>query len=176
MAWTSIVIAVGVIVFVVARRVRGEAVPAPKKLFLLPLVVGAIGLQTLTHAKPNAVAIGVIAAGGVVSLALGLLRGRLDKISVVNGVPSMAWTAGSVAVFVVNVLFKLALDAGGVAAGGTRSALTASILLSLGLTLFGEAVVVWQRAQSLPSEDVAGGRYRSGVPQPGRPTIWPPTR
>jgi hypothetical protein len=176
MAWTSIIIAIGLIVFIVARRVGGEAVPAPKKLFLLPLVVGAIGLQNLTNAKPNSVAIGVIVAGCAVSLVLGLLRGRLDKICVVNGVPSMAWTAGSVAVFAVNVVFKLALDAGGVAAGGTRGALTASILLSLGLTLLGEAVVVWQRAQSLPPENVAGGQYRGGVQQPDRPTIWPPTR
>ena len=155
---------------------RGEAVPAPKKLFLLPLVVGAIGLQNLTHAKLNAVDIGVIAAGCALSLVLGLLRGRLDKVSMVNGAPYMSWSAASVAVFAVNVLSKLALDAGGVAAGGTTAALSSSILLSLGLTLLGEAVVVWLRAQSLPSENAAGGQYRGAVQQPGRPTIWPPIR
>jgi hypothetical protein len=176
MTFTTIAIAVALIVFVLARRMRGEAVPAPKKLFLLPLVVGAIGLQNLTHAKLDTVDIGVIAAGCALSLVLGLLRGHLDKVSLVNGAPYMAWSAGSVAVFAVNVLSKLALDAGGVAAGGTTAALSSSILLSLGLTLLGEAVVVWYRAQSLPSENAAGGRYRGIVQQPDQPTIWPQIR
>jgi hypothetical protein len=176
MTFTTIAVALALIVFVLARRIRGEAVPAPKKLFLLPLVVGAIGLQNLAHAKANAVDIGVIVAGCALSLVLGLLRGRLDKVSIVTGAPYMAWSAGSVIIFVVNVLSKLALDAGGVAAGGTTVALSSSILLSLGLTLLGEAVVVWQRAQSLTPESATGDRYRGAVQQPGRPTIWPPIR
>jgi hypothetical protein len=176
MTFTTIAIAVALIAFVLARRVRGEAVPAPKKLFVLPLVVGAVGLQNLTHAKLNAIDIGVIAAGCALSLVLGLQRGRLDKVSMVNGTPYMAWSAASVVVFAVNVLSKLALDAGGVAAGGTSASLSSSILLSLGLTLFGEAVVVWLRAQSLRPENAEGDQYRGTVQQPGRPTFWPPIR
>jgi hypothetical protein len=176
MTFTSIVIAVALIVFVLGRRIQGESVPAPKKLFLLPLVVGAMGLQSLTHAKLNAVDIGVIAAGCALSLVLGLLRGGLDKVSMVNGAPYMSWSVASVVIFAVNVLSKLALDAGGVAGGAGAAALSSSILLTLGLTLLGEAVVVWQRAQSLSSENAAGGRYRGSVQQPDRPTVWPPIR
>jgi hypothetical protein len=176
MTVTTIATAVVLIVFVLARRMRGEAVAAPRKLFLLPLVVGAIGLQNLTHAKPDTVDIVVIAAGCAVSLLLGLLRGRLDKVSIVNGAPYMAWSAASVAVFAVNVLAKLALDAGGAAGGGTTAASSSSILLSLGLALLGEAVVVWQRVQSLPSGHGAEGQYRGAVQQPDRPTTWPSTR
>ena len=92
----------------------------------------------------------------------------------------MSWSAASVAVLAVNVLAKLALDAGGVAAGGTAAALSSSILLSLGLTLLGEAAVVWFRAQSLAS---AGGpahrgpgseQYRGAVQHPDRPTQLAP--
>jgi hypothetical protein len=173
---TSLAIAVALVIFVLARRIRGEAVPAPKKLFLLPVIVGAIGLQNLSHIKPNAVAIGVIGAGCTLSLVLGLLRGCLDKVSVVDGVPYMAWSGGSVALFAVNVLAKLALDAGGIAAGGTTAALSSSILLSFGLTLLGEAVVVWHRSQMLPPETADGGQYRGDVLQSDRPTIWPPVR
>jgi hypothetical protein len=176
MTFTTILVAVAVVVFVLARRMRGEALPTPKKLFLLPLVVGAIGLQNLTHAKLNAVDIGVIVAGCTLSLTLGLLRGRLDKVSMVNGAPYMSWSVASVVIFGVNVLSKLALDAGGVAAGGTRAALSSSILLSLGLTLLGEAVVVWQRAQSLPSENAAGAQYRGTVGQPEQTGIAPSSR
>ena len=88
----------------------------------------------------------------------------------------MAWTAGSVAILVVNVLLKLALDAGGVAAGGTKAALTGSILLSLGLTLLGEAAVIWVRAQSLTSGGAPEAQYRGPVQQAERPTQWPPIR
>ena len=45
MTFTTIAIAIAVIVFVLAKRVRGEAVRAPKKLFLLPIIVGIIGLR-----------------------------------------------------------------------------------------------------------------------------------
>jgi hypothetical protein len=173
---TTIAIAIALIVFVLAKRMRGEAVPAPKKLFLLPIVVGAIGLDTVSHAKLNSIDIGVIAAGCAVSLALGLLRGRLDKVSTVNGTPYMSWSVASVVVFAGNVLFKLALDAGAVAAGGTTSALSSSILLSLGLTLLGEAAIVWLRTQSLTTGGTPGGHYRGGVQGPGRPTNWPPVR
>jgi hypothetical protein len=176
MTLTTIAIAVALIVFVLARRMRGEAVPTPKKLFLLPLVVGFLGLQNLTHAKLDPIDIGVIVAGCALSLTLGLLRGRLDKVSMVNGAPFMAWSGASLAVFAVNLVSKVALDAGGVAAGGTTAALSSSILLSLGLTLLGEAFVVWHRAQLLSSENGSGGQYRGAVTQPDRSTRWTSNR
>ena len=54
MTVTTIAIALALIMVVVAKRVRGEAVPAPKKLFVLPVVMGIIGLQNVSHAKPDA--------------------------------------------------------------------------------------------------------------------------
>jgi hypothetical protein len=194
MTFTTIAIAAALIVFVLAKRVRGEAVREPKKLFLLPIVLGVIGLQNVTHAKVNTIDIVVIAAGAALSLGLGLLRGRFDRVTLVNGSPFMSWSAASVAVFAGNVLAKLALDAVGVAAGGTTAALTSSILLSLGLTLLGEAAVVWFRSQSLTGAGAGswarpgatagpgtpGGpgseQYRGSVRKSGRPTTWPPIR
>jgi hypothetical protein len=174
---TTVAIAIALIVFVLARRVKGQAVVSPKKLFLLPVVVGFIGLQNVSHAKLNSVDVAVIAAGSALSLGLGLLRGRFDRVSLVEGAPWVSWTGASIAVFVVNVLAKLALDAGGVAAGGSTAALTSSILLSLGLTLLGEAVVIWFRTQSLSTGDAPlAGQYRGTVQSSGRPTIWPPIR
>jgi hypothetical protein len=179
---TTIAIAIVLVVFVLARRVRGEAVREPKKLFLLPVVVGLIGLQNVSHAKLDTVDIAVIAAGAALSLALGLVRGRLDKVTMVNGSPYMSWSVGSVIIFAVNVLAKLGLDAVGVAAGGTTSALSSSILLSLGLTLLGEAAVVLLRAQTLASGNSGHsgssgqGQYRKNVQSSDRPTTWPPIR
>jgi hypothetical protein len=170
---TSIAIAVALIVFVVARRVQGQPVAAPKKLFLLPIVAGVIGLQDISHVTLNAVDIAVVATGAVLSFGLGLLRGRFDTLTMVNGSPWVSWSAASVIVFAVNVVAKLALDAGGVLAGGTTSALSSSILLSLGLTLLGEAAVIWFRTQSSrPLNHSAEGQYRGPVQPSGRPTTW----
>jgi hypothetical protein len=175
MSWFSIVLVVGLIISVVVRRVHGEAVPAPKKLFRLPVVVAVIGIASLTHRTLNSIDVAVIAVGCAVSLALGLVRGRLDTVSRVNGVPTMAWNIGSLAVLVVNVVTKVALDAGGVAVGATAAALSSSLLVSLGLTLLGEAVVVWHRAEALPPHDPSTSQYGEAVaflpPSEHRPGI-----
>lgn len=176
MTCTSVAIAIATIGFLLFLRLLGEAVPAPKKLFVLPVIVGAIGLENISRAKPNAIALGVIVTGSALSLGLGALRGRFDRLSVVNGAPYMAWTAGSVVLLVVNVLLKLALDVSGVAAGGTKAALTGSILLSLGLTLLGEAAVIWVRAQSLTMVGAPEAQYRGPVQQAERSTQRPPNR
>ncbi len=176
MTFTAIAIYLAIIGFILFRRLQGEAVPNPKKLFVLPVIVGAIGLENISHAKPNAIAIGVIVVGSALSLGLGALRGRFDRLSIVNGAPYMAWTAGSVVILVVNVLLKLVLDVGGVAAGGTKAALTGSIVLSLGLTLLGEAAIIWVRAQSLTTGGAPEAQYRGPVQQAERPTRWPPIR
>jgi len=168
---------IALVVFVLARRIRGEAVPQPKKLFLLPVVVCILGLQHVAHTRMNAVDLTVVAVGAAVSLGLGLLRGRMDKLSEMNGSPWVSWGAASVVVLVVNVVAKLALDGVGVLAGGSTAALSSSILLSLGLTLLGEAAVVWMRsAASLPGATRSAGQYGGVVPGPSRPTRRPPIR
>ncbi len=88
----------------------------------------------------------------------------------------MAWTAGSVVILVVKVLLKLALDVSGVAAGGTKAALTGSILLGLGLTLLGETAVIWVRTQSLTTGGAPEAQYRGLVQQAERSTQRPPNR
>ena len=173
----TIAIGVGLIVFVLARRVTGQAVPSPKKLFLLPLFVSFIGMQNVTHAKMNTVDITVVIAGAVLSFALGLLRGHTDKLSMVDQSSWVRWGAASVGLFAINVLTKLSLDAAGIAAGGHAVALTSSLWLSFGLTLLAEAVVIWVRTQSVTAGGAPRkGQYRETVLQWGRATAWPPIR
>jgi hypothetical protein len=174
---TTIFIAIVLVVFVLAKRIRGEAVPQPKKLFLLPIVVSALGLQNVDHATKNATDVAVIAIGAVISFGLGLLRGHMDKLSEVNGSPRVSWGLASVVILIINVLAKLALDGVGVLAGGTTAALSSSILLSLGLTLLGEAGIVWMRAGgNLAGITRTVRQYGGHVRGPGEPTGRPPTR
>jgi hypothetical protein len=52
----------------------------------------------------------------------------------------------SLVLFAANLVAKLVLDLAGVAAGETFSAAGHSLILSLGLTLLGEAAVIWYRS------------------------------
>jgi hypothetical protein len=46
----------------------------------------------------------------------------------------------------INLIIKLVLDLAGIAAGETAKAAGSSLIVSLGLTLLGEAAVVWYRS------------------------------
>jgi hypothetical protein len=53
----------------------------------------------------------------------------------------------SLLLFAGNIAVKLVLDLIGLAAGSTGSAVGKSLLLTFGLTLLGEAIVIWTRTQ-----------------------------
>jgi hypothetical protein len=165
MTLTSVVIYLAIIGLVLARRFKGQALTTPKKLFLLPVIVAIIGLEDLSHghAHLRPVDVVVIAVGAVLSLGLGALRGQMNQVSLRQGAPWVNWTVRSLVVFIATLASKLALDAVGVAAGGTFAVLSSSLVFTLGLTLLGEAAIVWMRAQSIaPRSSFLGGDRFSG--------------
>jgi hypothetical protein len=67
-------------------------------------------------------------------------------MSIRDNAPYVRWTWLSLGLFAANLFVKLGLDLAGVAVGETTAAATQSLILSLGLTLLGEAAVVWYRS------------------------------
>ena len=115
----------------------------------------------------------------MISFGLGLLRGRMDKLSVVDGSPWVSWGTASVVILIVNVVAKLGLDGVGRARRRHHAALSSSILLSLGLTLLGEAAVVWLRSgrHPRPTSHQSGRTGTVGTcTASGRPTSRPSVR
>lgn len=135
----------GLVVLVVYTRIQGRAVGTTKQLFGLPVILTVLGFEDFSHAKPDAIDISVGVFGCALSLILGGLRGTQNKVSLRDGIPWVKWGAASVAVFAVNIAAKVVLDVAGVAVGGTTSGITASLILTVGLMLVGEAAVVWAR-------------------------------
>ena len=111
------------------------------------------GSQTM---KP--IEIALTAVGAVLSLSLGLMRGQADKLSTRDGVRFVQWGKASLALFASNIVAKLVLDLVGVATGGNASAVGKSLVFTLGLTLLGEALVLWIRTEARQESAAAVSR------------------
>jgi hypothetical protein len=142
----NVAIYAGLIVLVVARRMTGRPVGPVKKLFAPAVIVVLLGWGDATKGLDKPIAITLTIVGCAISLVFGLLRGAADRISTRNDIPYVQWTLVSLALFAANLIAKLILDLAGVAAGETFSAAGHSLILSLGLTLLGEAAVIWYRS------------------------------
>jgi hypothetical protein len=147
MNFANVVFYIAILGFIVYRRAQGKPVGSAKQLLVLPVVLCVLGYQDLAHKSLDTVDVIFAVAGCALSLALGALRGSLNKLYTRDGVPWVRWGAASVTVFVINIAAKLILDVISVVAGGTTSGATSSLLLAAGLMLVGEAAVVWLRLQ-----------------------------
>lgn len=137
-------VAVAALALVLTRQLRER--PVGGRSLTLPLVLSAIGLITLAQAHPPVTALGVGLA--VVELAVvagfGVLRGRSVQLFVKEGVPYQRGGARTVTLWVLTVGVRIGL--GVLAAALGAGALTeATLLLSLGISLVVQALVVQQR-------------------------------
>jgi hypothetical protein len=174
MTLANVLIYVALIALVLARRFRGHPIGNLKALFAVPVVVTIIGYVDLSHGGLKPIAVTLTVIGGILSLGLGSLRGRADKLSERDGSPYVQWGVTSLILFAVNIAAKLVLDLIGVAAGETFSAAGKSLIFTLGLTLVGEAIVL-----SLRSGTAWSGAARSGAAGPlpqASDATWTPDR
>jgi hypothetical protein len=165
----QILIIVVVVVLVIGRRLGGQPLQF-KRLVVLPAVLCAIGVETLTKAvqHPSAADIGLLGLSLAVSLIFGLLRGISVEVSVRDGylwyryrLSTMGWWAAAVAA-------RAGLAAVEHAAGAGH-ALGSSLMLGLAVTLLGEAAVVYQRSRALDAPFAGDGRGGSvGPRRPGQ--------
>jgi hypothetical protein len=145
---TTVVIYILLIGFLLVQRMKPRPVGTPKKLFLLPVVLTVIGISDLSHAHLDSTDVAVTVVAAIVSLAGGLVRGSLDKFVTQNGYLSVRWGAAAAIAFVVTLAARVLIDVIGVAAGGTSTGSTQSLLFTFGLTLLAEAAVIQLRALS----------------------------
>ena len=110
MSALSVLLYVALIVYVLGRKVQGQTVTETRKLFVLPVIVTVIGYGDLTHAGLGGADVAVTVIGSVVALALGVQRGRVDKVSTREGAPFVQWGVASLVLFGVNILAKVVID------------------------------------------------------------------
>lgn len=169
----NIAIYAALIISIVYRRMAGRAVGPVKSQFVLPVVLLVIGWGDASKGLTKPIDITFTIIGCAVSLLFGLARGGADRISERGGAPYVQWGWLSVGLFAATLTIKLGLDLGGVAAGETANAAGSSLLVSLALTLIGEAVIVWVRTggashlNAVPLNTARMNTDQHGEQQPG---------
>ena len=168
MTAVNILVYVALIVYILYRRVQGQPVKEGRRLFVLPILLIVLGYGDVTSGtSPKPIEIVLTVSAGAVSLGLGMLRGQADKLSQRDGAPYVQWGTASLLLFVGNLAIKLILDVAGLAAGSPSSAVGKSLVLTFGLTLLGEAVILWLRTSATSR---AFNPPRAPRAQPRRPS------
>jgi hypothetical protein len=156
--------------YVLWRRLKGEPVQT-KRLLVLPAVFTILGVVDLTKsgAPPLSSAdIAFLAAGAAISFALGAARGATIDLFPRGGYLHQRYRKTTVALWAVLVAVKLALDLAAHAAGATAASGSHSLMLALGVSLLGEAVLVAPRALAT-GVPFAPDPKRQGGNRPGGP-------
>jgi hypothetical protein len=151
----NIVLYVALIAYVLFNKYKGRPVGTPKKLLALPVILIVLGFGDVGHGVLTATDIGFTVVGALSSLVLGAARGFADRLSTRDGVPYVQWSRMSFVLFGLTVLSKLIIDVVGVAAGGTAAAMEKSLILSVGLTLAGEGVVLLLRTGQVTTDEIS---------------------
>jgi hypothetical protein len=139
-----IVLAVGYVLF---RRMSGRPVVG-KSLILLPVVLTVIG-ATEFKGGMSATAITFVAAGALLSIVIGGVRGLTVKLFERDGALWMRYRVVTVVLWAVNLLAKVALMPveHGIDAQAA-SAADKGILFALGLGILAESLVVMGRGMT----------------------------
>jgi hypothetical protein len=147
MSVLTVLVAIGIIVYVIGQQVGGRALRG-KRLIVLPVILTAIGIVELTGQKahPQATDIVLLVVSAAIAIATGCGLGAVTRLERRDGhlwaqLPKAGlWLWGGFVVGRLLVAFVAHADGAHVAAG------SAAILLTLGLNRAAQALVVVPRA------------------------------
>ncbi|GAA5169598.1 MULTISPECIES: DUF1453 domain-containing protein [Amycolatopsis] len=143
----EIVLVIAVIGYVLVRRLLGEPAEA-KRLLVLPAILVVVGITDLAKEVHSPAVWAFTVASGLLSVAIGVARGASIRVFQRDGIAFLRYTAVTVVLLVAtvvakfgaNVLFGLVdRQAAGAVPGN-------SLMLTLGLSLLAEGVIVLAKA------------------------------
>ncbi len=143
-----VLVAVG---YVLASRWHGRPIN-PRRLVLMPAVLGGYGVLQFTGAAGRGlrtVDVGIVAAGTAVAAAMGVARGVTVAVEVRDGQPWMRYRPITLALWAATLATRLTVTAISIGLGWSPAASRwPALLLSVGVTLLAEGIVVTRRAFS----------------------------
>ncbi len=143
-----------IIVLVLARSLTWRSV-RPGKLYLLPAILGVVGLglvgQTVASLgggwRPSTTDVAVLVGELAVAALAGWAMGRLSVFRTVDGVVSSRLRAGGAAVFLGFVAVRVLAALLATTIGGTAALLSATALLMIAVVKLVQGVVVSGRCR-----------------------------
>jgi hypothetical protein len=142
----EIVLILTAVGYLLVRRMMGEPVQA-KRMLILPVVLTLIGLSDVSGQARTPLSLLFVVATAAISIAIGALRGVSVRISERDGLAFVRYTGVTVVLWVVNLAIKFGANLVlGAIDPKDAGAVSNSLLLTLGLGILAEGLVVLYRA------------------------------
>jgi len=155
----EVVVAVGVIAYVIARQVRGEPMRI-KRVVLLPAILTVAGLVELGRGQHpvRPVELLVPVPGAVIAVGIGLGQGWMMRLESRNGTLWGQMPIRGLALWLALIGSRLLLAWLAHGLDATAATGSSAILLMLGLSRLGQAAIVvlrahWARMPFAPEQD-----------------------
>jgi hypothetical protein len=166
----EIVLILAAVCYVMVRRMLGEPAEA-KRMVVLPAVLTVIGLSDVSGVQRNPTALLFLVLTAGVSVIIGALRGASIHLSSRDGLVFVRYTGVTVALWVVNLVVKFGANLVlGLVDAHVASAVSNSLLLTLGVGLLAEGLVVLARAVRTDGR-IAWSKGRDGGPHAMSPFL-----
>ncbi|WP_027943152.1 hypothetical protein [Amycolatopsis taiwanensis] len=143
-------IAILVVWRVIIRQFRGSA-PTVRGLTVIPgllVIVGAVSCAPLLP-KASGAELGLLATDLALLIAFGVARAASTRLTERNGYAFQKGTAATLVLWLATIAIRVGVALVGVQLGVAGPLTSASLLLSMGLTIGTQNAVVYLRAQRL---------------------------
>jgi hypothetical protein len=149
-----------VLVWIVVRQVQGRFV-AVSRMFVLPAVLVAVGLDSAVGIAWSGTAVAAVAGELVLTAALGAVRGAFVHLTLREGYLYRRGGALGLALWVVSIGARVLVELGA-SALGVGTAATATLTLSFGVSLAAQFLVLLRRVRADGRPLRPSGRARRG--------------
>lgn len=149
MSFFEVLAAVAVVVALIARQLRGEALTG-RRLMLLPVVLTVIGIADLSrHGRhPTTIDVVCLVVGALLAAAVGAAQGTTIRLERRAGVLWARMPAAGLWWWVLLVVTRVGMMVVAHLVGAKVAASSATILLMLGVNRLGQALVLVPRVMS----------------------------
>jgi len=156
----EIVLIIAAVGYVLARRLMGEPAVG-KRLLVLPVVLGLIGLTQVTQVT-SAVIVSLVASA-LLSVVFGVLRGVSVRTYEQNGLVMVRYTVTTIALWVLSIAARFAL-------GFLIGSSTTGLMFVVGAGLLAEGLVVMWKAMRVQGQ-IVWSKGRQGAPHRTSPML-----
>ncbi len=142
MTAAQILVVVAIVIWIIGRRLAG--MPVGSRSFVVPVIMVFYGISQM-HGRLSAVDIAFLAVELIIGVAAGLARGATIKLYVRDGHLWQRYTMLTLGVWLAMIALRIGFAAGAHALGASLSA-TAAVMITFGLSLLVETLLVNKRA------------------------------